>query len=191
MRHNHIRDLEAELMKEVCKDVRIEPELLPLDTDIINNGNIAEKARLDVSGNGVWGPFEKTFLDIRVMHPNAPTYINKNIEQVYVHHEREKKRQYNERVLQIEKGTFTPIVMSTTGGMGNEANRHHKRIATLISNKRNENYADVMNYMRTRLRFCLLKSVLMAIRGVRGRQMKENTTPISNLSFNLLMENRE
>ena len=191
MRHNQIRDLEAELMKEVCKDVKIEPELLPLDTDRINTGNTADKARLDVSGNGVWGPFEKTFLDIRVMHPNAPSYINKNISKVYESHEKEKKRTYNERIMQIEKGSFTPIVMSTTGGMGNEANRHHKRIATLISIKRKENYADVMNYVRTRLRFSLLKSTLMAVRGVRGRPKKEVTTPISELSFNLLDTNEE
>ena len=26
MRHNHIRDLEAELMREVCRDVKVEPE---------------------------------------------------------------------------------------------------------------------------------------------------------------------
>ena len=189
MRHNQIRDLEAELMKEVCKDVKVEPELLPLDTDRIH-GNTANKARLDVSGNGVWGSFERTFLDIRVMHPNAPSYLNKSISQVYVTHEKERKRSYNERVIQIEKGTFTPIVMSTSGGMGNEANRHHKRIATLISIKRKEEYSDVMNYIRTRLRFSLLKSTLIAVRGVRGRQKKEHTTPISDISFNLLDDNQ-
>ena len=190
MRHNQIRDMEAELMREVCKDVKVEPELLPLETDRIRNGNLANKARLDVSGNGVWGPFEKTFLDIRVMHPNAPSYRNKSISQVYATHEKEKKRSYNERVIQIEKGTFTPIVMSTSGGMGNEANRHHKRIATLIAAKRKEDYADVMNYIRTRLRFCLLRSTLIAIRGVRGRQKNDHTTPISEISFNLLDDNQ-
>ena len=53
MRHNQIRDMEAELMREVCKDVKVEPELLPLETDRIRDGNLANKARLDVSGNGV------------------------------------------------------------------------------------------------------------------------------------------
>ena len=82
MRHNHIRDLEAELMTEVCKDVRVEPELMPIDAQTIINGNTADKARLDVSGNGVWGPLEKTFLDIRIFHPNAPSYLGKKINQV-------------------------------------------------------------------------------------------------------------
>ena len=173
-------------MREVCSDVKVEPELLPLDTNQMRNGNTAEKARLDVSGNGVWGPLEKTFLDIRVMHPNAPSYIEKNINQVYIKHEKEKKRMYNERVLQIEKGSFTPIVMSTFGGMGNEAKTHHKRIAKLIAEKRNEIYSDVISYIRTRLRFSLLKSILIGIRGVRGKYIRDKTSPISSLSFNLI-----
>ena len=118
-------------MKEVCHNVQIEPQLLPIEGEGPASGNRAEKARLDVAGVGVWGAYEKTFLDIRVMHPNCPTYVNDPIEQVYVMHENEKKRAYNERVLQVEKGSFTPIVASTFGGMGKEARRHHKRIATL------------------------------------------------------------
>ena len=47
----------------------------------------------------------------------------------------------------MEKDTFTPIVMSTSGGVGNEADRHHKRIASLIAEKRREGYADVLNYI--------------------------------------------
>ena len=30
MRHNNIRDLEASLLREVCRDVKVEPELLPI-----------------------------------------------------------------------------------------------------------------------------------------------------------------
>ena len=135
---------------------------------------------------GVWGPFERTFLDVRIMHPNAPSYVNKPIHQVYKEHEAEKKRQYNERVIQVEKGSFTPIVMSTSGGVGEEADKHHKRIATLIAQKRNERYSDVINYVRTRLRICLLRSVLLAVRGVRGKSAKENTQPISTIAFNLV-----
>ena len=184
MRHNRVRDLEAELMKEVCHDVRIGPEILPIESDRPRRGNTAEKARLDVSGIGVWGSYEKTFLDIRIMHPNAPSYVNKPVEQVYLTHENEKKRMYNERVLQVEKASFTPIVGSTFGGMGNEAHKYHKRIATLIAEKRNESYADVINYVRTRLRFSLLKSILTAVRGVRGSGRQ--SAPISSISFNLI-----
>ena len=186
MRHNKIRDLEAEMMREVCNDVRVEPELLPLENDENITGNRAKKPRLDVSGNGIWGPQEKTFLDIRVMHPNCPSYKNKDISQVYEQHEKEKKRVYNDRIIHVEKASFTPIVMSTFGGMGIEADKFHKRLAQLIAIKRKETYASVVNYIRTRLRFCLLKSVLMSIRGVRGKSAKERILPISSLSFNLI-----
>ena len=186
MRHNRIRDLEAEMMREVCTDVKIEPPLLPLANENLVSGNRAENARLDVSGNGIWGPMQKTFLDIRVMHPNSPTYVNKEIAQVYRTHEREKKRTYNERIIQVEKGSFTPIVVSTFGGMGQEAESFHKRLAQLIAEKRNETYSHVVNYIRTRLRFCLLKSVLTSLRGVRGKSSHEKISPISNLSFNLI-----
>ena len=184
MRHNRVRDLEAALMKEVCHNVQIEPELLPIDGETSRSGNVAEKARLDVAGVGVWGDYEKTFLDIRIMHPNSPSYVNKPIQQVYATHEQEKKRCYNERVLQVERGSFTPIVGSTFGGWGNEAKIYHKRIAKLIALKRNEEYADLINYIRTRLRFCLLKSVLVAVRGVRGKCRP--AAPLSSVSFNLV-----
>ena len=110
----------------------------------------------------------------------------KPIRQVYEDHEAEKKRHYNERVIQVEKGSFTPIVMSTFGGAGEEAEKHHKRVATLIAQKRNERYSDVINYIRTRLRFCLLRSVLLAIRGVRGKSLKEKTESVASISFNLV-----
>ena len=66
---------------------------------------------------------------------------------------------YNERILQVEKASFVPIVGSTFGGWGDEATKYHKRIASLLAEKRNEQYSDVMNHLRTRLRFCVLRSV--------------------------------
>ena len=89
------------------------------------------------------------------------------MDQVYAQHEREKKRSYGERVLQIEKASFTPVVLSTHGGSGKEADRHHKRIAELIADKRNESYPEVISHLRTRIRFSLLRSILTAVRGVR------------------------
>ena len=188
MRHNNIRDFEAMLLKEVCKDVKVEPELLPIGNTGTDSTNVAEKARLDVSAIGVWSPMERTFLDVRVMHPNSPSYEDKTPEQIYIQHEREKKRTYNDRILQVEKGSFSPLIFSTTGGMGPECTKYHKRIAELIATKRGETYSDVVSHIRTRIRFSLLKSVLIAIRGERGRGRKGNSAPISDLSLNLVPE---
>ena len=119
-------------------------------------------------------------------HLNCKSYVNMESSQVYAQHERQKKRKYNERVIHIEKGSFTPIVMSTSGGMGKEATIFFKRLALLISEKRHEHYAHVLNYIRTRLRFSLLKSTLMAVRGVRGKRAKDAVLDLSEISYNLI-----
>ena len=111
MQHNCIRVLEADLLREVCKDVNMEPELIAIGNTEMAGANTAEKARLDVSAVGLWGPMERTFLDVCVMHPNSPSYGEKSIEQLYHQHEREKKRANNERVLQVEKASF-PLLFS-------------------------------------------------------------------------------
>ena len=94
---------------------------------------------------------------------------------------------YGDRVLQVEKGSFVPLVYTTTGGMGPLCERTHKRIAQLIAEKRNERYSDVMNHLRARLRFSLLKSILVAIRGARGKRTgKFVEQNLENVSFNLI-----
>ena len=188
MRHNVLRNTEAKLMEKVCKDVRIEPELLPIDGEIIQ-GNVSEKARLDVSARGVWSQQEKTFFDIRVSHPNANSHMAKSLEALYKENEQEKKRAYNDRVIQVEKSSFTPLVFLTTGGMGPECERLNKRLAELISNKSSERYSHVMSYVRTRLRFALLKATVIAIRGVRGKSASSghnDELEVDQISFNLI-----
>ena len=87
---------------------------------------------------------------------------------LYGQHENQKKRHYLNRILQVEKGTFSPLVFTTTGGMGPEATRFLKRVAVKLAAKTREKYNDVMNNIRTRISFEILRSVLVAVRGVSG-----------------------
>ena len=82
-----------------------------------------------------------------------------------------------------------PVLLSTHGGSGKEADRHHKRIAELIADKRNESYPEVISHLRTRIRFSLLRSILTAVRGVRGRQRKADS--ISMVEFSLVEQGGE
>ena len=188
MRHNNIRDVEARFLKEVCKDVKTEPELIPIGNTESESSNEAKKARPDVSAVGIWSSMERTFLDVRIMNPNSPSYVDKTPEQLYTAQENEKKKAYNHRIMHVDKGSFTPLIFSTTGGMGPEATKFHKRLAELIADKRQEKYSDVVNHIRTRLRFSLLKSILVALHGERGKRNKGNEAPISDLSLNLIPE---
>ena len=86
MRNNAPRDTEAKFIQEVCKDVKIEPELIPIEQDGIQ-GNTADKARLDISARGVWSQCEKTFFDVRVTHPNAESMKAKSLQQIYKHND--------------------------------------------------------------------------------------------------------
>ena len=62
----------------------------------------------------------------------------------------------------------------------------NKRLAELISVKTGECYADVMRHVRTRLRFVLLKTCLIAIRGVRGNSKSIYEESVEEVSFNLI-----
>ena len=187
-RHNRIRDVNANFLRQVCHNVVVEPELLPLESTSVRSdqGNQADKARLDISATGLWGPFQKTLFDVRIFHPYAKSYENKKISEVYNHHEQEKRRSYLQRVLQVEKASFTPLVYSTNGGMANEASRFHKKLAHMVANKTRESYSDVINCMRTKLAFSMLRSVLISVRGSRGRKNRTLETPLSYLSFNMI-----
>ena len=97
--------------------------------------------------------------DVRIFHPNALTYKNRETSSLYKQHEEGKRKKNEQQVIQIEKCSFTPLVYSTTGGMASKALEFHKRLASLVAEKRNERYEDVMGIMRTKLAFSLLKSV--------------------------------
>ena len=169
IRHNAVRDTFAEVLKEICKDVQIEPQLLPITGEVLPPGsNVADGARADVSAVGLWQPLNRAFLDIRVFNPHAPTNAAKEIDQMYSHHEKEKKRQYNSRIIEIEKGTFTPVIFSCSGGASPETTRLLKVIATKLAKKRCERYSMMVNYLRRRINFDILRTCVLSFRGIRG-----------------------
>ena len=170
LRHNTIRDTTAILLTKVCKDVKTEPALLPVKDEHYPPGsNTSVEARLDVSCRGLWAPLDKAFTDIRVLNPNAMSNARMPIKNMYKHHEDEKKRAYNARVINSEHATFTPLVFTTSGGMATECERFFKRLATLVAIKTNQRYCDTITHIRRRIRFDLLRTCLIGLRGHRGK----------------------
>ncbi len=180
IRHNEIRDLTATLLTEVCHNVCTEPELQPVTQEALRgaSANSQDGARLDIAANGFWGgTFERTYFDVRVFNPLAPSNRHAQLSSAYRKHERIKKRMYEQRIREIEHATFTPLVLSATGGLGNEANTFYKRLASLLATKWSNPYNSTVRWLRCRLSFSLLRSSIMSIRGARSSRGQAVTTP--------------
>ena len=78
--------------------------------------------------------------------------------------EEEKKRKYQQWVLDVEMGLFTPLVFRTNGEMGNECQRFLKHLADKIAQKDTEPYHIVITWLRTQISF---EPVHACVRGSR------------------------
>ena len=81
------------------------------------------------------------FLDVKVSYSNAESYRSLEPQNIHSMRENEKKRQYSGTVLHIEHETFTTLIFTPTGGMGQERLRYYSRLAKLIVSKKREQYA--------------------------------------------------
>ena len=81
------------------------------------------------------------FFDVRIFNPFAKSHLKSNLETVFKHNETVKKKAYNERVIQVEHGSFTPIVLSAMGGFGVETSRFVKRLIEKVAGKK-KRYGD-------------------------------------------------
>ena len=166
------------MLSEVCKDVTSEPLLLPLTGEEFERKSTktANESRLDIKARGFWLKGQNAFFDIRVFDPNALRYFNINLQKSYSRNEMEKKRHYNDRVLEVENGSFTPLVFSIYGGMGRECQTFYHRLDEMIAEKQNAKLPIVISWLRTKICFSLLKSCLLCIRGSRrsSRQQQQD-----------------
>ena len=177
LRHNEIRDVTADLIRQVAHSVSVEPPLQPLSGEqfSLRSASLEDNARLDIAASvsGLrGGRFERTMFDIRVFNPYAASNRAASTPAVYARHEREKRRRYEERTREVERASFVPVVMSASGGAGKAATVLYKRLAALISEKRNDQYSATMAWIRTRLCFTLVRSSIMCLRGARSSKSR-------------------
>ena len=170
LRHNSIRDLTANMLKEVCSDVKIEPPLLELSGEIfqLKTSKTGNEVRTDIAARGFWIKGQRAFFDVRVFDPNASRYLKQTMQQSYAKNESEKKRNYNERILNVDNGSFTPLVFSLYGGMSRECKTFYARLSEMISEKRKTPRSITSSWIRTKICFSLLNASLLCIRGSRS-----------------------
>ena len=126
----------------------------------------------------------RAFFDVRVLDPNAQLHQSKTLRKCYEINEQEKKREYSSRILNVVQGTFTPIVISATGGMGREYLMFVKNLIQLISIKRKEELSLVTYGIRCKICFALLRSCLLCTRGSRKSNIKYEK--LNEISFNAI-----
>ena len=183
IRHNEVRDTIGCWLSEVCSDVCIEPTLQPITGNTLSGATAITEdgARLDIAANGFWGGrYERTYFDVRVFSPMAPSNRQQSLASTYKKHARIKIRAYELHVREVEHGSFTPLVMSLTGGCGTAANICYKRLASLLAEKLDQPYSNTLSWMRCMLSFALLRSSIQCIHGAhlrRGRASKQRVLP--------------
>ena len=106
------------------------------------------------------------FLDVKVFNPNANRYVNESLKKAYDINE--KKRAHNERVQEIENGSFIPVVMSATGCMARECSKFHSRLSEMIAEKRDQPYSVSASWIRRKIAFSPVRSIGMCIQGSRS-----------------------
>ena len=64
LRHNEVRDITADLLKEVCHNVDIELALQPLSGETFRyaTAKVESESRVDISARKVWRTGERAFL---------------------------------------------------------------------------------------------------------------------------------
>ena len=184
IRHNEIRDFTAEVLRETCQNVEVEPLLTPLTGEQFRyrTANTDDQARLDVSARGVWTRGSKAFFDVRVFNPLAPSYRNQSLSNAHKSNENEKKRKYRERIQNVEHGSFTPLVFTCFGGMSVECLKFFNHVSDKISEKRNITGSLARSWVRTKLCFSLLRTANLCIRGSKSSR-PQNIAELSSTNL--------
>ena len=168
-RHDNLRDMEAKLLKVVCRDVETEPQLQKVENKQTYraSANTDDNARLDVRARGFWRQGQSAFFDVRVTNIDSESKKNKTIKAILRENEMEKKREYNRRIMEVEHGSLTPLVFTTYGVMSHECTKFHKSLAEKLCEKKDERYDVIMRYLRVKISFQSLKATLLCLRGSR------------------------
>ena len=170
IRHNDLIDEFHDFMDEVCIDVKKEPLLIPITGEQLKHqtANKSPNARVDLSARDFWTKGQRAYFDIRIFDPMAQSYKSyENLESIHKTHEVEKRRSYEERIININHGTFTPLVFTIMGGMSHGTRTMVSKLVDLLSIRRNQSRSVVMAWIRTKISFSLLRSANMCLRGTR------------------------
>ena len=154
--HNEIQDLLAALIWEVCFDRAIKQHLHPLTRETFRRQATTtdDESRLDIRARGFWGnQAENTFLMWVSFNLNLPSNRTSTLSSFYCRNERAKWNKYEERSLEVERDSFTPLVFNTSGGASPLTTIFLKHVASLQAEKHDLTYSTVLGWLHARLSF--------------------------------------
>ena len=157
----------ANLIDDVYHDVQIEPILQSLHGEISssNSATTHDDVRLSIKANDLCGSrFNRTFFNAKIFNPQAMS-CPKTIKDAYKYHENIKQNKYEERIRETEHSSFNALVFDCSGGAGPSSSLVIKQIASKISEKRGDPYADTIGYIRTKISFALLTGCVLCLKG--------------------------
>ena len=110
-----------------------------------------------------WSLGVTAFFGVRVTHVNFKCNQGEAISTIFK--EQREKRKYQQRVLDVEMGSFTPLVFGTKGGIGADCYCFLKRLTKKLSEKDEEPYHITITWIRILLSFEILRSVHIRVKG--------------------------
>ena len=69
--------------------------------------------------------------------------------------------------MEVDQGNFNPLVFTVAGGTGCEGRAFNLQLATLLSSKNGTEKSEVTSWIRSKVNFALLSSMLLCLRGSR------------------------
>ena len=96
---------------------------------------------------------QNAFFEFRIVYPFALSYLKMTPADLYQHVAHLRKMEYEQRINQVDNGSFTPMIMLSTGGMGSEMTVAMKHLARKLAAKRKEAYPAVATMLRCSMAF--------------------------------------
>jgi hypothetical protein len=106
--------------------------------------------------------------EFRVFYAFASSYRNQSLPQLYKKFANLRRREYAQRIYEVEDGDFTPMIMSCSGGMGPEMEIAIKHLARKVATKQKNDYSRIASLSRCKFAFAMMRSAMVCLRRSRS-----------------------
>ena len=111
--------------------MEVEPQFQELEGEQFTRSSTltGDQARPDIKASGFYRAGQVACFE--VINPNYNSYLQHSTKKTTENAEKQKYRFYNERILNVEHGSFASLIYSVTGGMGPQAKTFEKSKTTM------------------------------------------------------------